>query len=221
MMAFALISTLLSAEPTPVLVELFTSEGCSSCPRADEALDALAGEQPVPGVRVVPLAMHVTYWNDLGWADPFSDESFSTRQRGYGEAYTPQMVVGGSHAFPGSRRDALAALREVKPPPQALTLRTSVERDALHVTLQGAHGGEVFVALTEAGLSSHVTAGENAGRTLKLAPLARRLVRLRDTDTVTLTLDPNWKREHLAVVAFVQEPNQGRVLSVATQPVLR
>src|SRR5258708_39091649 len=62
--------------------------------RADEALAELAARQPVPGVRIVPLAMHVTYWNDLGWEDPFSDEAFTARQQRYGDAYTPQMVVG-------------------------------------------------------------------------------------------------------------------------------
>jgi hypothetical protein len=220
MISMALVSTLLAAEPTPVLVELFTSEGCSSCPRADEALDALAAEQPVAGVRIVPLAMHVTYWNDLGWADPFGDDAFTQRQQRYGDAYTPQMVVGGTHAFVGNKRDAVAALSEVKPLAHALTLSSAVDKDTLKVTVTGAHGGDVFVALTESGLSSRVTAGENAGRTLKLAPLARRLVPVKD-GAVTLALDPSWKREHLAVVAFEQERGQGRVLSVATQAVLR
>jgi hypothetical protein len=196
-----------------VLVELFTSEGCSSCPRADEALSELAAQQPVSAVRIVPLAMHVTYWNDLGWADPFSDEAFTARQQGYGDAYTPQMVVGGTHAFVGSRADALKALSEMKPTaPLALTV--SVESDALRVAVREPPQGDVFIALTESGLSSHVTRGENAGRTLRLAPLARKLVR---ANQATLTLDPSWKRENLEVVAFVQEKGQGRVLSVATR----
>jgi hypothetical protein len=215
MIAMALVATLLAAEPKPVLVELFTSEGCSSCPRADEALADLFAQQPISGVRVVPLAMHVTYWNDLGWADPFSDEAFTARQQGYGDAYTPQMVVGGTHAFVGSRGDALKALAEVRPG-LSLSLKVAVERDALRVAVTDAPEGDVFIALTESGLSSKVTRGENAGRTLRLAPLARKLVRGKDA---TLALDPSWKRENLEVVAFVQEKGQGRVLSVATRKV--
>jgi hypothetical protein len=215
MIAMALVSSLLAAEPRPVLVELFTSEGCSSCPRADEALDELFAKQPVSGVRVVPLAMHVTYWNDLGWADPFSDDAFTARQQGYGDAYTPQMVVGGTHAFVGSRADALKALSEVQPG-VPLSLKVTVERDALRVAVRDAPEGDVFIALTESGLSNKVTRGENAGRTLRLAPLARKLVRGKDA---TLALDLSWRRDNLEVVAFVQEKGQGRVLSVATRKV--
>src|SRR5215468_246613 len=88
-----------SGERVPVIVELFTSEGCSSCPPADEALRRLASTQPVPGVEIVAMSEHVDYWNSLGWTDPFSSSQFSQRQDEYGKAfgldgsYTPQMVV--------------------------------------------------------------------------------------------------------------------------------
>ena len=99
----------------PVLVELFTSEGCSSCPPADAALMRLLRDQPVPDARIVALAEHVDYWNDDGWRDPFSSPSFTQRQEAYasrlhsGSIYTPQLVVGGAIHLVGSKEDAARA----------------------------------------------------------------------------------------------------------------
>src|SRR5262249_37061382 len=92
----------------PVLVELFTSEGCSSCPPADDLLARMIKEQPVTGVQIIGLSLHVDYWNQLGWRDPFSSYKFSARQNEYAAAwktdnvFTPQGVVDGSQQFVGS-----------------------------------------------------------------------------------------------------------------------
>src|SRR5689334_14081460 len=89
------------------LVELFTSEGCSSCPPADRVLARLAAEARASGRRIFPLSFHVDYWNGLGWRDPWSTRTFTERQRNYARAlgwrtYTPQMVINGAEHFVGS-----------------------------------------------------------------------------------------------------------------------
>src|SRR5579862_8138820 len=104
------------ASRTPVVVELFTSEGCSDCPPADKLLSWLAKSQPVKDVEIIPLSEHVDYWNHLGWSDPYSSSALSQRQRDYSnslrsEVYTPQMIVDGTVEFVGS--DADKALRAI------------------------------------------------------------------------------------------------------------
>src|SRR5581483_10938974 len=117
----ALCAPALAAAETPILVELFTSEGCSDCPPADAFLKALDTAQPIPGAQLIVLEEHVDYWDDQGWRDPFSSHAFTVRQTDYVEhlhlkdgPYTPQMVVDGTEAFVGSDRTLLArALQKV------------------------------------------------------------------------------------------------------------
>lgn len=226
-----------AVERTPVLVELFTSEGCSSCPAADEALAALAAEQPVPGALVVPLELHVDYWNSLGWADPFSLPEATVRQeqhatagvaRGYAaQLYTPQMVVDGTRSFVGNRRLATEAVaqalglakRTVRA--QAVAVKGGIDVK-LQVSAGDARPLVLWLALTEAGLSSQVTRGENRGRTLVHAPVARLLEEVGGvfsagyTGTLRLAVARSWHLEGLAVVAFVEEKDTGRVVGVGT-----
>src|SRR3954462_9931100 len=117
-------STSTPSARVPVVVELFTSEGCSSCPPADAVLSKLAKEQPVAGVEIIPLGMHVTYWDQLGWRDPASLPLATTRQQDYGvvfgtdRIYTPQAVIDGQDEVVGSDEAALrrAIARAAKRP---------------------------------------------------------------------------------------------------------
>jgi hypothetical protein len=220
-----------TAERRPVVVELFSSEGCSSCPPADVILSRLAREQPVAGAEVIALELHVDYWNYLGWADPFSSSAFTARQRAYADAfgqrgvYTPQLVVDGAADVagtnePGARAAIAAAAREV-------TAKVDVTRSGDRVTITATDPNEkggpsdVWLAVTEEGLSTAVPRGENGGATLSHGPVVRTLERVGALSpgtpgTVTLkdvavTVKPEWRREGLRAVAFVQRRGSLRI----------
>ncbi len=192
-------------KPAPVIVELFTSEGCSSCPPADELLTRLDKSQPVPGAEIIVLAEHVDYWNRLGWTDPYSSAEFSRRQGEYARAfgrdgvYTPQMIVDGQTEFPGGNRnkayEAIAkATRTPKAFVQIITSPQSVEekktdqmRLAVRVEKLPAVGdgdtAEVLLAITENNLSTNVPRGENAGRRLSHVGVVRQFNVIGSMDT--------------------------------------
>ena len=224
-----------------MLVELFTSEGCSSCPPADSLLAELVRSQPVPGVRVIALAQHVDYWNGLGWKDPFSKAAFTDRQAEYvrsfhlDSSYTPQMVIDGSRQLVGNRRiEALAAIGEAGREPKAhvaVATRTSPDGGALSVeiTVDGLPPGrgpaEVLLAVTERDLRSDVARGENAGRRLTHDGVVRELRRLGDVDRAgsfhtveRVVLRREWKPGNLDTVAFVQERKGRAILGAALSP---
>ncbi|MGI8836452.1 MAG: DUF1223 domain-containing protein [Pyrinomonadaceae bacterium] len=180
----------------PVIVELFTSEGCSSCPPADQLLSRLDKEQPVPGANVIALSQHVDYWNQLSWRDPYSSAQFSARQSSYAEAfgrdgvYTPQMVVDGRLEFVGSNATkAREAITEAASSPKAkvqieITPNTETrESGTVQFTVRvedipaitAGDIAEVLVAITESDLSSSVARGENAGRNLRHTAVVRQL----------------------------------------------
>jgi hypothetical protein len=221
----------------PVLAELFTSEGCSSCPPADELLEHLLQEQPIEGVYVVPLSEHVTYWDHQGWKDPFSTQQFTTRQQQYGlrfnldSIYTPQLVIDGAREFVGSdRRSIERAFHDAgsKTKPE---LKVSVTNSGAALTIAASGAGltvepdaELWFAVTEDRLSINVKRGENANRTMKHSGVVRVLRsagNARQAAQATITLDPGWRRDHLRVVAFVQSRKDRRVLSVGLTRVAR
>ena len=208
--------------PTPVLVELFTSEGCSSCPPADQLLIDLIRTQPVKGAVVIGLSEHVDYWDHQGWKDPFSSAAFTARQSSYASAlhvpdiYTPQMVVDGTREFVGQdRRAALAAVARAAASAKApLHLEWAAGDAALSIAAQPStvsSGGHVLLAITEDNLASSVTRGENEGRRLTHTSVVRRLTDLGRAEptgafqkTVPVRLDPTWHRERLRAVVFIQ-----------------
>ncbi|HSB64861.1 MAG TPA: DUF1223 domain-containing protein [Thermoanaerobaculia bacterium] len=222
----------------PVLVELFTSEGCSSCPPADLALARLERTQPVAGAQIVPLSLHVDYWNRLGWADPFSSESFSARQSDYSRAwgknrvYTPQVVVDGYVELLGSdETKARRAVEEAARRPKTaieLSRTASGSGPALRIRVRvmppvaPGDTAELLLALTEDGLASDVSRGENAGRQLVHIAVVRDLAvvgALRPGASFEterpLHLNADWKRNALHAVAFIQERKSRKVLGVA------
>ncbi len=171
------------AHRQPVLVELFTSEGCSDCPPADALLSRLDTTQFVPGAQAIVLSEHVTYWNHLGWRDPFSFELMDQRQQQYGARfgldgiYTPQVVVDGSEQVVGN--DAPGVTRAVThaslTPKPALAIQAAQWKDGgVQFTVSGAgFNANLFAALAEDATRSEVAKGENAGRTLNHVAVVR------------------------------------------------
>ncbi len=216
---------------TPVLVELFTSEGCSSCPPADRVLAQLEREQTNTDVEIITLALHVDYWNYLGWKDEFSSKSYSQRQSGYAERfkldsiYTPQMVVDGQTQFVGSNLGtAQKAISEA-----AKTSKTNIEfaatEDKLKVKISDLLAGEnsyVWLAIAEDDLKTSVKRGENSGKTLSHVSVVREmkfLGNLASTDKnfeteVEFKLPTDWKKENVKFVAFVQGEKTKRIFAV-------
>jgi hypothetical protein len=201
--------------PAPILVELFTSEGCSSCPPADEVLARLARDQPEPGVRIVTLSEHVDYWDRLGWRDPFSSATFTARQRGYslnvshGRVYTPQAVIDGSlDALGSDERRVRAAVQLAAARPHGTIEASPLGTTALSVVARGMprpDGAHLFVAWVQDHATSVVTTGENAGRELPHVSVVRALEDagpIQGGAPVRVTLAPPPSAPHL--VLFVQ-----------------
>lgn len=227
---------------TTVLVELFTSEGCSSCPPADDVLSDLIQRQPIENVTVIGLGEHVDYWDRLGWRDPFSSSIFTSRQSEYearvfrsGSIYTPQVVVDGRFQAVGSDRAAVdgaiadaARLQKV-----AVTLRTASNsatavRVDITVDVPSASPAndalDVMVGIVQHGLVTNVQRGENSGRRLRHSAVARALTTVGTINpadrtfsrTVSVPLEATWKKSDLQAVAFVQERATRHIVGAAT-----
>jgi len=223
------------APRTPVLVELFTSEGCSSCPPADALLTSLVQKQPVPGAVVIALGEHVDYWDRGGWADPFSSHALTVRQNDYAASfhnnnvYTPQMVVDGRTEFVGSddAKASAAIAHAARLPKAQVAVAPGAAAGVFAVTVRGlpplapGDAADVYLAETEDGLRSHVAGGENAGRTLTHVAVVRLLERLGTaqagkTFSVQHRLPPLGARSGSRnVVVFVQARGSRRVLCAA------
>ena len=221
--------------PVPVLVELFTSEGCSSCPPADAVLKRLSEDQPVAGAQIIALEFHVDYWNGLGWPDRFSAPEFTARQRDYVRAmnlrggYTPQRVVNGRGVFVGSdasaAREAIAGAARAPLPVikiERLSPAAPGKRLLLRVTPPSQDGEILHAALSETGLESAVGRGENAGRQLRHAAVVRTLaqqaVRGGAPVEFTLSVPAGANPSHLAIVVWMQKVSGGPVTALAIQP---
>lgn len=212
---------------TPVLVELFTAEGCSSCPPADRLLIQLIEQNPIPGAQVIALSEHVDYWNTLGWVDPFSKAFFTERQQRYAQMlktsgnYTPQMIVDGQREFVGNdpQMAARAISEAAKTPKDPLEL---MWREELTVRIpNSAQRANVVVVIVENNLTTNVRNGENKNRTLQHSAVVRRWEQLGDVKpaqpferSLRIKLDSSWKPANVAAVAFAQATKGGAVTAV-------
>jgi len=220
---------------TPVVVELFTSEGCSSCPPADALLARIARTQPVSGADAIVLEEHVNYWDRLGWKDPFSSGDVTERQAQYGESfgghqvYTPQMVVDGRAEFVGSdERKALQAIGSAGSTPKPAVRLAWQDDQLLSVRIESLPNADptdtprLVLAITESALQSDVKRGENAGRSLRhdgvvrsLADVGRVNGTVNFSSTVRVRTSSDWSRSKLRAVLFVQERKSRRILAAA------
>lgn len=226
-----------SDHPQPVLVELFTSEGCSDCPPADALLAELDKRQVIGNAQAIVLSEHVTYWNHQGWRDPFSFDAIDQRQQEYGrelgvsEVYTPQMVVDGTEQFVGSNVAKLQGALDTeadKPKVPVQIENAHAEQSgsvAFSVRLPAGTKGSLVAALAEDATVSEVKRGENAGRTLHHVAVVRvlkefnanvgdgRPLELKSTDLASTQKDGT----PLRLVVFLARHSEGPVLGAAEQ----
>jgi hypothetical protein len=218
----------------PVVVELFTSEGCDSCPPADRLLTGLS--RLMTDVEVIPLSEHVDYWNHLGWKDPFSAPLFSARQQDYGRqfrlesVYTPQMVVNGEVQVLGSnRRGAEEAIRKAAQEAHAKVELTRLSDEAVRLKVdnipQGVRNADLFLAITDNLLETDVRSGENAGKRLQHTGGVRRLNNIGHIDLkknanysadAKINVNPQWRTSSVRLVLFVQDRSSRRIVGATT-----
>ena len=213
-----------------VLIELFTSEGCSSCPPADKRLSQIP-DDTLPADKAIALALHVDYWDYIGWKDPYARSAFGERHHWLVHAnhhftfYTPHFFVSGTEV-PDWRNDLVAEAERINrlPPRAGIRLRVAGSKPAVLNLDTVASSPDtslplgLFIAVTEDRLASNVRQGENAGATLHhdhvvrewIGPLALTAGKVKDHRA--LLLDSRWDRQQLGVVAFVQNVNSGEVL---------
>lgn len=226
-----------SAPHSTALLELYTSEGCNSCPPADVWVGGLRAGG-FSRERVVPLALHVDYWNGLGWIDPFSRKEFSTRQRelnSSGFVFTPQVLLNGRNYRWGNAATLSRDLDALNRVPARAEIRLTLEKAAasreLHIAVTGVvpdpalrRDAALYAAVYESAIVNSVPAGENAGSTLRHDYVVREWLGPFPVDSGavaldrTVTLVPQWRPVHLGVAAFVQNRRNGDVLQALALP---
>jgi hypothetical protein len=223
----ALACTRAEAEPRPagpegpIVLELFTSQGCSSCPPADRLLSRLASAGVVGDRAVAPLSFHVDYWNDGGWSDPYSLPAWTERQRQYSEklgdnrVYTPELVIGGASGVVGSNAAKVTQAVQRAARPALLAATAAWSKEAVTITAQAPGDADVWVAVWQDGTSTSVRGGENSGATLGSDRVVRRLERVAaagQRGSTAVKLDPGWRAS--GAVAFAQRAD-GRITASA------
>jgi len=218
---------------TPVLVELFTPEGCSDCPPADALLERLDTSQPVAGAHLIVLSEHVDYWNDIGWRDPYSSHAYSERQSAYAtrlglsSVYTPQMVVDGKFEFVGSdeRRAIMAVEREAKVDKISMSLSgaylesasvLALHLDAGQLPATASRPAAVLLGVADERHETHVTGGENGGRNLRHVAVLRSLRQVGSLDQANpfsqdVRIEIPRRKGSIRLIAFAQDQENGTI----------
>lgn len=215
----------------PVLVELFTSEGCSSCPPADRTLTFLQQQQPVKDAEIIALSLHVDYWDYLGWKDEFSSAQFSQRQNFYStvfnsnQVYTPQMIVDGTSQFVGSNMSEAIKAIDAALKIQKAQVNLAVNQNKLSVTISDMpehQKANVFLAIAEDNLSTSVKRGENGGQTLPHSAVVRELRTIGSLTAsdkkfqteIEFQTKANWKKDNLKLVIFIQAEQDNKIIGI-------
>jgi hypothetical protein len=228
------------AAASPVLVELFTSEGCSSCPPADAVLQQMDASQPIPGAQVIVLSEHVDYWDHDGWKDPYSSHLLTERQSAYahalglGEVYTPQIIVDGTAELRANPAQELNQIAQRDPARRvhvrigpvsvevrtAPLLRTRIEAEGT----SDKRSADIYVVVALDHAESQVLQGENSGRHLKHVAVVQSLTKIGRLETgksfgrdFRAKISPATDPANIRVVAIVQEAGPGKVLGSAMQ----
>jgi hypothetical protein len=225
----------------PVVVELFTSEGCSSCPPADVLLQKLQARQPVSAAEIIPLEEHVDYWNHDGWTDPYSSAEWTERQQVYSaldkkDPYTPELVVDGRSQLIGNNpKEAVIAIEEAanSAKTEILLTQTGAEAKAARFNVSvgklavvpAGDAAEVWLAITEDGLHSTVSKGENAGHELTHTATLRALHKIGVADAngaasfsgeTVVKFNSRWNVQNLHVTVFVQQKKSRQIVGAAS-----
>ncbi len=221
-----------SSYPSFAVLELFTSEGCSSCPPAEELLNETAKKAKKENLPIYSLAFHVDYWNNLGWDDPYSDSAYTRRQRiyaghfGLNSVYTPQLVVNGRYEFVGHNKSKLSRTIKktlMKKATVKLDLKVKQRRDSKDYDLQykvtGDYKSKVLnIALVETHLVSRVKSGENSGRTLRHDNVVRfytsRGLKSSGSGKLIIKIDDSVDLEESSIIAYAQDPKTFVILGV-------
>lgn len=224
-----------TSSATPILLELFTSEGCSSCPPADALVQQLDQAQPISGAQLIVLSEHVDYWDHDGWKDRYSSSAITDRQIEYvramklKEPYTPQIIVDGTTELRGDQQQMFQTLQKDVSAPKISLHLDSVSADGKtppdlkgHIDVEPSpekHNADVYVAVALAHAESQVASGENSGKHLSHIDVVQEIKKVGKLDKnnhfsqdFELKLKPGTDPSNIRVVAFVQEPGPGRVL---------
>jgi hypothetical protein len=228
-----------NADAHPILVELFTSEGCSSCPPADALLQKMDTSQPVGGTQLIVLSEHVDYWDHDGWKDPYSSATLTERQAAYVRTlglttpYTPQIIVDGTtemRANNSQQKDKVFHEAAAAPKLPVRIGEVSVEAGnpailRMRIESDGEsdkHNADVYVAVALDHVESQVLKGENGGKHLTHVAVVLQLAKIGKLSkgksfakTVQLKLKPGTDPKNIRIIAFVQEPGPGRLRGAA------